>query len=193
MSFFKDNLPKSPSVKSKVLSRALFYELVLTTLKPFAMYTLKDEDITRDVQLEEDGPLVTKTFPSLYLRYMECDDPTEWRFANEYFSGWAQWEEVANNTVISPYVERWRKELDLRTKSQALARIKAEAKSNSKEALAASKYLISRGWDEKPQSKRGRPTKDEITKAANEIAYNEKKFDEDLEAISRVISSKQTG
>jgi len=193
MSFYSLNAVKNPNPWSRSLTRALFFELVNSTFKPFAMYSLKNEDITREVQLEENGPFVTKVFPSLYLKYMETDDPTEWRFANEYFSGWEHWEEVSTNNAIAPYVERWRKELDLRTKSQALARIKAEAKSGSKEALAASKYLIARGWDDKPQNKRGRPSKEDINKAANEIAYNEKRFDEDLDAVSKIIQSKQVG
>ena len=169
--------------ESRLLTQSLFFERVNTVHKPYAIYTLKDRD-----HLVGD-----KLYPSLFLLYMEMDDPTEYLFATEYFSCYEQWETICNTQWMKPLVERWRRELDLRMKAKALIRIRQEAKTNSREALAANKYILERKWDQTEQGKRGRPSKDEIKKAANEIAMNEMKWDEDLATAAEILSSKKVG
>ena len=70
-------------------------------------------------------------------------------------------------------------------KSKALARIKSEAKTNSKESFMANRYLIEKGWEPKEAQKagRGRPSKDEIKKAANEIAATQDRISGDFDRI----------
>lgn len=142
------------------LLKALFYEQTLSD-KSSVVYTLKDVD--------HEG------FPSLYRLYMEIDDPTEWEVSQRLVDGWEHWEMLCAATWFKPYIERWRKELELRMKSKALNRIRAEARTNSKESFNANKYVLEKGWEPKEGQKngRGRPSKDEIKKAANEIAANE--------------------
>lgn len=190
MSSLYHSLLRAEPPYGKFVTKSLFFEQVFSTVKPHTIYTLKDEDIVREIQEEEGGPFKEVSFPSLYKLYMSIDDPTEWKFANECFHGWEHWELTSNSNFMKPYIERWRKELDLRTRSNALARIKSEAKSTSKEALAAAKYLIARGWEDKPSNGRGRPSKDDINRAANEIALNDKQLLEDADVVSRVLSSK---
>lgn len=152
------------------LLQGLFFETVGAD-KSKVLYTLKDRD--------HEG------YPSLYLKYMECNDPTEWTFANAYLENWSHWERLCECTWFKPYVERWRKELSLRLKSKALARIISESKSSSKEAFGASKYLLEKGWEEKEaKAGRGRPSKDEVRKAAKEIATNNDRLLKDLERIN---------
>lgn len=73
-------------------------------------------------------------------------------------------------------------------KSQALARVMTEARTPSKNALAANKYLLEKGWEPKEAQgrRRGRPSKDEISKAATEIARAESSLLDDLQRISVV-------
>lgn len=150
--------------------KALFYEQTLND-KSYVIYTLKDQD--------------HKGYPSLYRLYMEIDDPTEWIVSQTLVDGWEHWEMLCNCTWFKPYVERWRKELELRMKSKALAKIKAEAKTNGKESFIANRYLIEKGWESKEDKKvgRGRPSKEEIRKAANEIASTQDRISGDFERI----------
>jgi len=166
---------------TRALTQSLFYERVNSVHKPCAIYSLKDKDHTVDGVV----------YPSLFLLYMAMDDPTEYLFATEYFASYEQWETICNTQWMKPIVERWRKELDLRMKANALIRIRSEAKTNSREALAANKYILERKWDQTEANKRGRPSKDEIKKAANEIAQNEMKWDEDLAHAAEILSSKK--
>lgn len=145
--------------------KALFYETVNAD-KSTVVYTLKNED--------------HMGFPSLYRLYMEMDDPTEYQFAITYLDGWEHWEMLTACTWFKPYVEKWRREIELRVRSQALAKLREAAK-EGKDTLAANKFLLERGWKDK--ATKGRPSKDQIKKAADEIAHDEKKINNDFDRI----------
>lgn len=152
----------------------LFYEKVKAD-KSTVLYTLKDTD--------HEG------FPSFYRLYMEIDDPTEWRVAQELMDGWDHWEILCEANWFKPYINRWRRELEIRMKSKALSRIRTEAKTNAKEALAANRYLLEKGWEAKEgkgRSNRGRPTKEEIKKAADHLASEERSLLEDMNRLRLV-------
>jgi hypothetical protein len=52
-------------------------------------------------------------------------------------------------------------------KSEALSRVISESKTNSKDSLAANKYLLEKKWVAKDgDQKRGRPTREAIKKEA---------------------------
>ena len=146
--------------------KALFFEETGAD-KATVVYTLKDVD--------HEG------FPSLYRLYMDLDDPTEWEVANQLMDGWEHWENLCTCTWFKPIVERWRKEVELRMKSKALVRIRSEAKTASKEAFAANKYILEKGWEPKEGSRngRGRPTKDDIKKAADDLAKASNQLSDD--------------
>jgi hypothetical protein len=131
--------------------------------KSSVVYTLKDEDHLG--------------YPSLYRLYMETNDPTEYQFSINHLGGWSHWEELSKCVWFQPYVQRWRRELSIKLKSEALARISQTAKGPGKEAFAANKYLIE---FDTPVTKRGRPSKEEISKAAKEIVDDQKIIAEDF-------------
>jgi hypothetical protein len=137
------------------------------------MYSLKDWDH------EVDGVV----YKSLYRLYMETNDPTEWKFANAFVDGWEHWEILCNCSWFRPFVVRWRKELELRMKSDALARIMRESKTGSKESFQASKYLLEKGWEPK-DTKRGRPSKDEIAREARNVFEERERLENDFERLS---------
>ena len=153
------------------LTRALFYEQTLAD-KSSVLYTLKNED--------HEG------FPSLYRLYMEENDPTEYHFANKYLDGWAHWEALCECIWFKPLVERWRKEIALRIKAEALKRIALEAKSTSKNAFSANRFLVSEGWVEKTESttKRGRPSKKELEDTKKEILSKDQELNEILQRLN---------
>jgi hypothetical protein len=162
---------RSPG-NNNLLTKALFFELALAD-KSLCVYTLKDHDHTVE----------GVTYPSLYKLYMSVNDPTEYRFATKHLDGWEHWEALSSCTWFQPYLERWRRELETRMKSEALARIMQESKTTSKESFAASKYLLEKGWD-KPQEKRGRPSKEQIQKQAHEIASSNNVILEDFKRLN---------
>jgi hypothetical protein len=148
--------------------RALFFETTGVD-KSTVLYTLKDQ--------EHLG------YPSLYQLYMAANDPTEWRFATQHLDGWEHWEQLTACTWFIPYAARWRRELHLRTASESLARVMAEAKTNSRDSFTANRYLIERGWEPKGSSKGGRPTKDSIRAAAHQLASESHQIDSDFNRI----------
>ena len=152
------------------ITKGLFWELNEYD-RSICLYTLKDED--------HEG------LPSLYRLYMEMEDPTEWRFANEYLDGWSHWEKIVGSPWFKDHVTRWRKELDLKMRAKALTAIREEAEGLGKNSFQANKYILEKGWvvNSETKSKRGRPTKDDIKKEAVRLAEESTAYDEDAERI----------
>ena len=133
-----------------------------------ALYTLSDKD------KEYKG----KTYPSLYKLYVNMADVTEYNFANTYFESYQHWDELCSQDWFKPYVNRWRKELELKIKSQALVEIIKQASSEDpRKALEASKYLYEKVYAGDKNS-RGRPSKAEVRKAAQQQALEQRIVDE---------------
>lgn len=150
---------------------ALFYEQTLPD-KSQVVYTLKDRDHLG--------------YPSLYRLYMEADDPTEYNFAITHLDGWAHWERLIECTWFQPFVERWRRELEVRFRARSLMNIRSVANSEGKEAYQANKFLVSGGWKEGgPKRRAGQPSKEEIKSEATRLAQISQTLDDDLERITR--------
>jgi hypothetical protein len=152
------------------LTQALFLET--SNAPDQVLYSLKDED--------------QGMIPSLYLKYMEMDDPLELRFANTYLDGLEHWLMIANATFFKEYAARWRYTLELRLKSTALANIIHDANSNSKTKFASNKLLLEGGWKPKeaPRVSKGRPSTAQIKEAAYELASHDKTL---LDDFTRII------
>ncbi len=146
--------------------KGLFYEQTLSD-KSSVLYTLKD--------VEHEG------YPSLFCLYLECGDPTEYKFATTYLDGWEHWEMLQACTWFEPYIKRWRKELDLKLKSEALARILKKSRQESKDFFAINKFILDKGWV--TDGKRGRPSKEEISRRADEILENNTQIKDDYERL----------
>ena len=151
------------------LLRAMFFETTLAD-KSQVVYTLKDED--------HEG------FPSLYKLYLSCSDLTEYEFANQHLGGWDHWLKLQECGWFKPYLQRWRQELILKHKAEALKRVISEARSSSRNAFAANKFLVQEGWKQpEEKAKRGRPSKAEIERSKKELL----EFDSELsEAANRL-------
>lgn len=141
------------------------------------VYTLKREDHT----------LNGKTYYSLYLRYLETNDPTEYKFAKEHLGGWAHWKELSSCNWFQEYLEEWREELEVRIRSEALNRIVKETKTNSRESFQANKYLLDKGWSEK-KSDRGRPKNEDIKKRVKEMAEEQYNLNEDAQRLGLSVN-----
>lgn len=146
---------KFKNASGQHLLGSLFFE-INTEDRSLVVYTLKDR--------EHQG------YPSLYLAYMAVADPTEYRFAIEHLDGWAHWEKIQGCSWFQEYIVKWRSELEIRMKSQSLARIMAVADKPSKEHFIANRYLLEGGWKTAQERKVGRTTKEHIKKEASRLA-----------------------
>lgn len=118
---------------------------------------------------------------SLYKLYMAKEDLTEYEFALEYFESWEHWQSIANAAWMKPHLEKWRQELEIKLKSMAVKEMIKEATLGGKNAFQALKWIIDKGWIEKAQGPgRGRPSKEEIKRAAIEQAFSDTQIKEDI-------------
>lgn len=154
--------------------KELFYETALN--RDNAIYTTKDQD-----HLVGD-----KLYLSLYRLYMEENDPTEYLFSQNHLGGWAHWTQLSNSSFFIPFVTRWREELELRFRAEALRNIQKMSKSAGREAFQASKYLVDANYLKK--STKGRPSKQQIAEAATQMAEDEKRLKDDFDRLFKVAS-----
>ena len=135
-----------------------------------AIFTLKDYDH------EYNG----KTYISLKRLFLEASDPTEYTFATKYLAGWDHWQKICNNQVLAKHIEKWRFELELKLRSEAVRIISGQSRKGS---VTAAKWLAERGWDDRPA---GRPSKSEIEKQTKIIQDVQNEFEQDYARL-RVI------
>lgn len=138
--------------------------------KSSCVYTLKSQDHLG--------------YPSLYRLYMEANDPTEYSFAVSHLDGWDHWEQLSQCQWFQSYLNKWRRELEIRFKSRAVADLIALAQTNPKDAVQINKFLVSRGWVDK--DKKGRPSAHDIKRAAQEQADLDRQLTEDFERIGAI-------
>jgi hypothetical protein len=132
------------------------------------LYTLKETD--------------DEVYPSLYRLYMESTDPTEYVFATTYFENWQHWADLCEKDWFIPIVKRWRMEKELQFRSRSLALLLEQALGGSREAVQVNKWIVEGGYTPKGKggsTGRGRPSKEDISKAASQIAGDQSRLDED--------------
>lgn len=127
----------------KLRSKSLFYELCYDL--EYALFTLKEEDIVVEGK-------VLVSLPKLYMAIVP-QDPTEYTFAKAVFNSWDIWSRMANSTTLRNYVKNWRKEAEVKIKSEAIKAIAEEMKSGGRSSFSAAKLLLEKGWvDKEPVS-----------------------------------------
>ena len=158
---------------------SLFKELYrLGKQKP--IWTIKDYDLVQD----------GITYPSLRSTYLECEDPTEYKFALKVFDSWTAWEKIRVHAgVQSSFLNRWRRELDIRLVSKGIGAIVGEINSG-KGSFNSAKYLIEQGWIKQKPLKKGRPSKKAITTEATKMIRVKDELDEELERAELLIYNK---
>ena len=164
------------NLSGRPLTKGLFFETNGSEDKTGVLYTLKDKDH------EYEGNL----YKSLYLLYMEESDLTEFQFANKFLDGWSHWQMIVNATWFKEYIDRWRWELELKVKAEALKRLQNEAKESSRNAYNANRFLVEGGWIPRGQAKDpvGRPTQERIKREAERINQLERDILDDHSRIN---------
>lgn len=156
----------------KRLLKGLFYEMTGAD-KTGVKYTLKEEDHLG--------------YPSLSRLYLETADPTEYQFAKTYLESWEHWQQLLACNWFKEHVAKWRIELEVKMKSEAIANIIRDSRDKgSKTRFTANKFIVEKGWEPKEgQGKtRGRPSKEQISQAAADLALESSRLQEDFERIT---------
>lgn len=152
-----------------LLLRGLFLE---TSSNPdTVIYTLKDHD--------------HRGYPSLKRLYLETADPTEYTFAITHLESWPHWKMLTEASWFEPTIAIWREELELKLRAEALSTIIKTAKGDTRDALQASKYIADKGYD-KEKSTKGRPSKEQIARAAFDLAEDHTQVEQDFERLKLV-------
>lgn len=165
---------------NRLYTRSLFLEMLSSSNNnsetDTALYTLKPYDY--------------KGLPSLKRLYLEMEDETEYNFAYKYFESYDHWMKIQELSWMKDLIAEWRHELQIKIKAGALTRIKVDAKSNSKSAFQANRYLLEKGWVDKEEKRRvGRPSKAEIHKAIKEKAEEEERWMKDADRIKLIVNN----
>ena len=151
----------------QLITQSLFIDFQYD--ETYAVYTLEDHD------KEYNG----KIYPSLKRLYLEEEDVHEYVFANKHLYNWQHWKRLVNNKAIRTHIDDWRDELEIKIASRGLQRILELADADN---YQASKYLADRGWN----SRRGRPSKEELEKEKRIKERVEDEFSEDAERMNNI-------
>jgi hypothetical protein len=133
--------------------------------------------------------------PSFKLLYVALGDPTEYDTALRLVGSWAHWQKLVECPWIQETLCQARDELTMKLKSEAVARITKDSKEAFSEAtrLAANKFLATEGYasgrtapagaeaDEAP--KRGRPSKEEVSRHMAEEVKKQDKINNDYDRV----------
>jgi len=135
---FSTNQLKGPNGKCR--TKSLFYELSYYDTTD-VIFTTKEKDIKVD----------DKVYVSLHQLYVSMvpNDPTEYDFAQRVFGSWDIWQTISKAPQIKPYVNKWRKEVEIKVKSQAIQSIAEEMKTGGRSSFSAAKLLLEKGWLDK--------------------------------------------
>jgi len=124
------------------------------------------EDPIFTLQKEKDG---YESLQVLFINYT-IYDPTESTFALSVFGDVTYWLDVRDTKVMKPYVEKWRREADVRRKALAYQAVINEVTKNGKSAFSAAKFLIDE--PEKGKTKPARAKANETKSEAKKLVMD---------------------
>jgi hypothetical protein len=150
-------------------TQSLFIETNGTTRDP--IMTLNDHD------LELNGTVLY----SLKKIYMEEADPEEYRVAIRVFGSWAHWERLLQNKKIFRKIQEYRKELEVKIRSDAVRALISTAALDGAKGTSAAKYVAEKGWEKR---KAGAPTKAEVKSELKVQADMDSELQEDMKRLN---------
>lgn len=85
--------------------------------------------------------------------YVRISDPTDYKAALELIGSWEHWEALVANPRFKEHLDSWRKEVEVKLRSEAIAHLRNQARTDK--GVAAAKWLAEQGQE--PKKKPGRP------------------------------------
>lgn len=124
------------------------------------------------------------TYHSLYLKYMDIGDPTEYQAGVKLLGSWEHWQAMLRSKWFTDLITPWRLELQVKLESARYHEMKRHITNDpgSPQAIQASKWLADR-YGSKATAKRGRPSKAEKEGHLKRLATEERDTNEDLKRI----------
>ena len=154
--------------EGRPLTQSLFLEIGYNL--EYSIYTLKRRDY------EFKG----KKYISLYLKFIEMMDITEYEFASKYFLGWSHWKRISEHKYIKKHVVEWREELEMNLRCEGIKQIRKNA---SNGGFQAAKWLTDKGWDVRGA---GRPSKEAVEREKRIQARISDEFTADIIRLKEV-------
>ena len=124
------------------------------------------------------------TLDEMHDIYVETMDPTEHEAALKLLGSWDHWQALTKCVPFKPILAKWREEMSVRIRSNAIMFIKDLAVKDN--GFQAARWLAEKGWVEK--AAKGRPKKDDVERAAREAAGIRDAIDDDGSRISLLHS-----
>ena len=124
---------------------------------------------------------------SMYRKYMEIGDPTEYSQAIGLLGSWEHWQTLCAAEWFKPYVEKWRAELKVKFESERYREMQevAESCKGTPQGVQATKWLAER-YSRVESPKRGRPSKAEKARHLKEITEDEELTNEEAARLGLV-------
>lgn len=116
--------------------------------------------------------------------YVKLRDPTGYRMAQKFLANYNHWQALMSCRWFVAAKEIWDKELDALLKAESLEQIRMLAEEGMPaQRLAAAKYLANAEYRKDHTSTKGRPRKEDVDRAARQLAEDDKSLQEDLKRI----------
>ena len=121
---------------------------------------------------------------SMYVKYMDIADPTEYSQAIALLGSWRHWELLTATDWFKPYIERWRTELSVKFESDRFQEMKEVALTHkgTTQGVSATKWLAER-YSQVSKPQRGRPSKAEKSAALKEETEEDKLLAEEAKRL----------
>lgn len=168
------------STNGRRILRSLFIET--------ASESVKDLEVSEPIFTVKDYNVVKKgkfywSLKNIYFSYNHVPG-FEYEFALDVFGEWEHWNMLADSgDIIKQYIDAWRDEMAIKIQAKALEALALTAISEGSKGTPAAKFLADRGWE----TKRGRPSKEEVTRERKIAAGVEKQVQEDMERLGITV------
>ena len=117
--------------------------------------------------------------------YIEERDPSGYKVAQRLLDGdYTLWTVLMGCRWFVAAKEVWDRELDAALYAEGMEQIRLLAKEGMPaQKLAASKFLATKAYKKENTAAKGRPKREDIDRAAKDLAATERDFEEDLKRI----------
>lgn len=158
--------------------------------------------LSRQLFWEEsvDLPMERRVFPPVFTLYSDrtglvnfgkayvaSRDPTGYKVTQQLLEGeYAHWTVLLGCRWFVAAKELWDRELDALLQSEALEQIRLmskEAETPPAQRLSAAKFMATQSYRKEKTTGRGRPRREDIDRAAKDLAASERELEEDLKRI----------
>ena len=123
-------------------------------------------------------------YTSMYLKYMEISDPTEYKVAIQLLGSWQHWVLLTEANWFKEHLDIWREELKVKLASERYHEMLKNV-DDPKTTVAATKWLAD-NYGEKHTPKRGRPSATEKQDYLRNLKQETSEIDEDAQRIGLI-------